>query len=89
MTIKLSSLIAATAILALAPAAQASEPVTLDDAQLDEVTAGANPGTGLDDILWEIAGDETYDTSSDVSLGDAAGGGDDGVTGVIRLRVAF
>jgi len=64
------SLIAAATILALAPTAQAAEPVTLDDTQLDAVIAGSKPGTTVDDILWEYGGDDVYGPSSDVSLGD-------------------
>ena len=41
MAVKLPSLITVAAILALAPTAQASEPVTLDDDQLDEIIASA------------------------------------------------
>lgn len=83
MIIKTTSLIAATAFLALSSTTQAAEPVPLGADELDSVTAGGTHGTTFDNIISDIGGGDVFGFDRDV------GGDDDGVTGVVRLRVAF
>lgn len=64
MTNKLFSLVAGAALLALAGAAQAGQPLQLSDRQMDGVTAG---GTALADAVSVTFGEVLSDTASQTS----------------------
>lgn len=57
--------------------------MTLDDDQLDEVTAGALP----DIVIWDIVGDEGPGGPAGIS--PEPGGDNDGIASVARLKLAF
>lgn len=83
MIIRTTADLAGATLIALAQPATFEEPVLLDDAQLDEITAGTVLHIEITNIV------DAAEPGVPIGMSTEPGGDDDGLTGVARVRVAF